>query len=734
MTGTERPNPVDARAAQGVQVGEHGTQVNVFVTPESTGVRWPLRVGAIPALADCYQGRRQEAAQLDGSAATQVLSGLGGVGKSQLAAAYTRRLVAAGRLDLVLWVTATGRDAVLAGYAQAAREIGRAVPAEVAVAAEWFLAWLQRTERRWLVVLDDLANPVDLQGLWPEGAHGRALVTTRRRGAVFTGRGRQQIDVGLFSPEEARGYLTAKLADPGRLREADELAEDLAYLPLALAQAAAFILDRDETCTGYRARLAERRALAELFPADALADDYRSTVAATWAISIEAADQLVPKGLGGPLLRVCGVLDPNGFPAELVESAPVAEYLAAGATARDCHDALRNLARLNLVSLDPDGGPRAVRVHALVQRAALEHADQAEVTLVAADGLLSIWPDVDRDSLLVGALRANARALATGPLWRPHGHALLNRLGQSLVDGGLAAAAVEYWDRQLRQARQALGADHQDVLTARHAWAYALGRAGKLVAAIAAFTELLDDRLRVLGRDHPDVLRTRASLASWRGRAGDLQGAVADYQELFAECSRLLGPEHQDTLITRGGLARWRGEAGDAEGAVAAYQQLLTDRLRVLGPDHPDTLITRASLARWRGEAGDPAGAAAAFARVVEDAGRVLGWDHRDTLANRHSLASWRGRAGDPAAAAATFVELLADRTSALGPDHPDTLRTRGSLAFWRGQAGDHAGAVSVLSALLEDRRAVLGPDHPDTVRTQRDLAHWSWLASGRSR
>jgi len=56
MTGAERQDQVDARAAQGVQVGEHGTQVNVFVTPESTGVRWPVRIGAIPTLADCYQG------------------------------------------------------------------------------------------------------------------------------------------------------------------------------------------------------------------------------------------------------------------------------------------------------------------------------------------------------------------------------------------------------------------------------------------------------------------------------------------------------------------------------------------------------------------------------------------------------------------------------------------------------------------------------------------------------
>jgi len=87
-------------------------------------VSWPGRVGAIPALADCYQLRGEtdllrEAVDAGGTAVlTQVLSGLGGVGKSQLASAYARSV--AGELDLLVWVSATDRAAVLASYAQAA--------------------------------------------------------------------------------------------------------------------------------------------------------------------------------------------------------------------------------------------------------------------------------------------------------------------------------------------------------------------------------------------------------------------------------------------------------------------------------------------------------------------------------------------------------------------------------------------------------------------------------------
>ncbi len=39
--------------------------------------------------------------------------------------------------------------------------------------ADRLLAWLAGTDKRWLLVLDDLVDPVDLCGLWPTGTHLR---------------------------------------------------------------------------------------------------------------------------------------------------------------------------------------------------------------------------------------------------------------------------------------------------------------------------------------------------------------------------------------------------------------------------------------------------------------------------------------------------------------------------------------------------------------------------------
>jgi hypothetical protein len=560
-----------------------------------------------------------------------------------------------------------------------------------------------------------------------------------------------------------------------------ELARDLGYLPLALAQATAYLIDRGLTCAEYAERLADRRRrLAELVPEPgALPDDHQATVAATWSLSIELADSLVPVGLARPALELASILDSEGIPEDVFTTEAAALWLSeAGGREVDAdaaRDALRCLHRVSLAALDEASTSRRLRVHALVQRATRDRLGADRLSLAArtaADAVFEAWPEVERDHLLSQAMRASTAALAghgADSLWTEEGggHPVLFRAGNSLGEVGQPAAAVAYFGQMRGEAVSRLGPEHPDVLTARGNLAHWQGDAGDAVGAAAAMEELLTDRrrvlgpnhphtlgarhnlahwrgqagdaagaaaaseelltdvLRVLGPDHPHTLTTRHNLAYARGEAGDAAGAVAAYEELLTDRLRVLGPDHRDTLRTRGNLAHWRGEAGDAAGAAAALEELLTDHLRVLGADHPDTLRTRGNLAHWRGEAGDCAGAVAAFEKLLTDHLRVLGPDHPNTLTVRHNLASWRGTAGDAAGAAAAFEELLTDHLRVLGPHHPDTLAARHNLACWRGDAGDGAGAAAALEELLSDRLRVLGPDHPDTLTTRHELAHW---------
>lgn len=85
--------------------------------------------------ADRLPWHRPEAEQLraavDGGGTAvlcQVLTGTGGVGKTQLAADHARATWESGGVDVLVWITASTRPAIVAGYAQAGTEVLGADP------------------------------------------------------------------------------------------------------------------------------------------------------------------------------------------------------------------------------------------------------------------------------------------------------------------------------------------------------------------------------------------------------------------------------------------------------------------------------------------------------------------------------------------------------------------------------------------------------------------------------
>ncbi|MET8747286.1 tetratricopeptide repeat protein, partial [Streptomyces sp. NPDC004728] len=594
----------DANASGGISNTGYIGALTVQRAPREPA-SWPHQVGVIPSEARSFQHRAEAdrlRAAVDGGGTAvlcQVLTGMGGVGKTQLAADYARAAWDEGGLDVLVWVTASGRSPVVSAYAQAGVELCQADPDDPEQAARTFLAWLApkpgQRPCRWLIVLDDVTDPGDLvanpdapgnrYSLWPPASpHGRTLLTTRRRDAALYGQDRRRIEVGLFTPAESAAYLTAALDAQDRTEPAGQLtalAAELGHLPLALAQAAAYLIDSGDTAAAYRDLLADRTTrLTDLAP-DTLPDEQATALAAAWSLSIDRADTLRPAGLARPMLHLASLLDANGIPQTVLTSEPARAHLAEHRTAtsparsrqpkwwprgrqrptapvtfKEAVDALRALDRLSLIDHQPGASHPAVRIHQLIQRATRDtHTPHQhhQAARTAADALTAAWPDIERDTDLAQALRTNTVALtrhAEDALYRPDVHAVLYRLGRSL------------------------------------------GESGQVTAAHGHFEHLADITCSRLGPDHSDTLTTRNNLATWRGLAGDTAGAAQASTDLLADRVRVLGEDHPDTLTTRNNLAYWRGEAGDTAGAAQAFTDLLDHMVRVLGEDHPDTLTT----------------------------------------------------------------------------------------------------------------------------------------------
>jgi hypothetical protein len=686
-------------------------------------VRLLPRLGCLAGREDLLTGLHVRLASgVDNRPRMVVLCGLGGAGKTSVAVEYAHD-----HLDEVglAWQFAAEDPAVLAAeFGVLAVQLGVQDIAATQDPVASVHNVLAGFSAGWLLVFDNAADLASVERFLPPAGPGRILITSQNPNWPHG----QSLPVPVLETEVAADFLITLTGDPDQ-QTAQELASELAGLPLALAQAAAYILATGGTLARYLALFRQRRP-DMLRRGEPIGNS--QTVATTWSLAFGRLEQSAPSAVG--LLRLLACCAPEPVPLSLLlqprpglagefdaEVAPTLGLLLDDPLAAD--DAIAALHRYSLVTPAGDG---LVSVHRLVQA----------VTVDQMPGdLLAQWRRAAA-AVIEAAIPASTDAPQAWPVFAvllAHAHAALAdhseglaRTAEYLGYSGSPAAARDL-SRKIVDARsRALGPEHPNTLVTRNNLARWSGKAGDPAAARDQAAVLLPIAERVLGPEDPRTLAVRANLASMTRAARDPAGARDQFAALLPILERVLGPDHLDTLAAREGLAWSTGEAGDKTGARDQFAALLPVAERALGPEHPRTLNNRAGLARWTGGAKDTAGARDQFAALLPVFERVLGPEHPDTLYIRHSLARWTGQAGDPASARDQFAALLPIRARVLGPDHPDTRIAHDHLAYWTGEAGDAAGARDQYAALLAARERARSPEHRHTLGVRSHLARWT--------
>ncbi|WP_238428248.1 FxSxx-COOH system tetratricopeptide repeat protein, partial [Frankia nepalensis] len=649
-----------------------------------------------------FTGREEELSELrsrlvgDGRAATvpQALHGLGGVGKTQLAVQYAYRH--ARDYDLVWWVPAEDPALALTALAALAERVGVAVAGQAEESAHAVVELLRQGGRfpRWLVILDNAERPEDLYGLLSAaGGGGHVLVTTRD---LAWSRLAGTVEVDVLPRDQAVVLLRARVP---RLPEAEagQIAAAVDDLPLALAQAGAWLAETGTPARDYVDLLRERvsEVMARGIPAD------HAPVAATWTIALRSLDE--PAVL---LARLWAQFGPEPIPVDLIRS-EVADLLPAplGAVACDplaLRDIIGTLVRTAIVRLVVGD---MVVMHRLVQAV-----------------LRDDTPDSLRPALRQAACGLLAHSHPENPTtpdgWRRYAQLYPHALATDLLDTdsdkardfilALAWALRDQGDypTSRRLAEHAhhqwsthLGEDHPDTIRAAGNFASNLADQGDYPAARALKEDVLARRRRILGEDHPATIMAAGNLANTLVNQGDYPAARAMQEDVLARLRRVLGEDHPDTISAAGNLAITLGSLGDYAAARALEEDVLARRRRILGEDHPDTIMAAGNLANILRDLGDYAAARVLGEDVLARLRRVLGEDHPDTIMDTGNLAATLGSLGDYAAARALEEDVFARRRRILGEDHPATIMAAGNLAATLGSLGDYAAA----RALEED-------------------------------
>ncbi|NYH52947.1 tetratricopeptide (TPR) repeat protein [Nocardiopsis arvandica] len=181
----------------------------------------------------------------EASGGVYLLSGGGGIGKTQIATEYAHRY--RDDYDLVWWIPANSSADVHQSYLRLARHLGLVEESgNLEKTAQHVRDVLESDPEvgHWLLVFDDVPDldRLDEAGL-PSNGPGDVVITSRDQSWIPSGRSEGSV-VPSLTPEESVALLR-KVCPQGLEDDTDALriAERLEHLPLALAQVGAYLRD-----------------------------------------------------------------------------------------------------------------------------------------------------------------------------------------------------------------------------------------------------------------------------------------------------------------------------------------------------------------------------------------------------------------------------------------------------------------------------------------------------------
>ncbi|KAI9771206.1 MAG: hypothetical protein M1839_002865 [Geoglossum umbratile] len=445
------------------------------------------------------------------------ITGLGGVGKTQIALELAYRTLEKYPERPIFWIPATNAESLQQAYMEVAQQLQ--IPnvekeqADVKKLLQRHLS--QESQDQWLIIFDNaddvdmwIYNPASenqslgLVDYLPQSSRGSIVFTTRSKKIAIKLAKQNVVEVSEMDEEAATQLLGKSLLDPTLLQNYDDtlqLLDQLTFLPLAIVQAAAYINGNGITLSDYLALLAEQEEdvidlLSEEFEDDWRYRNVKNPVTTTWLISFEQIQRANP--LAAEYLSFIACIEPRDVPQSLLPPAQ---------SRKKEMDAIGTLAAYSFLSrrsADP-----SLDLHRLVHLATRNWLRREESlsrwTNKAVARLEETFPDNDHKNRSI---------------WRaylPHARYVLS---SSLIEDGVQERTQLLWK-----------------------YSMCLYSDGRYDEAEKSFFQVMETRKRELGTEHPSVLTSMANLASTFWNQGRWKEAEGLEMQVMETRKRVLG-------------------------------------------------------------------------------------------------------------------------------------------------------------------------------------------------
>lgn len=678
------------------------------------------------------------------AAITQAISGLGGVGKTQLAVEYAYRHHH--EYQAVFWVRAEHPEALVSSFTAMASLLNLPVKTsqEQAVIIQAVKAWLQ-SHRNWLLILDNADELDILEPFLPIRLGGHVILTTR---AAAPGRLAQRLSIETFSDDQGCLFLLRRAgllalhddlteAQPQDLDMARQITREVGGLPLALDQIGAYLETTDCGLAAYWQQYQHHR-VALLNEYRGLAADHPQPVATVWLLSFQRIAER--SSAAADLLRLCAFLAPDAIQeAMLMQGAStlpptLAETVADGYLFDRAIEILRAYSFVTR-----DATARTMTIHRLVQtvlRDSLPVTQQRQWMEDAVKLVNGFFPEIDfatwpQCEACVPHATLAATWIQQGQIRTAVAARLLDSLGYYLADRGRYREAEPFLRRALAMREQILGPEHADTARSLMHLGEVFHCLGRFAESESLYLQALPLLEQSLGADHLDVATCLYDLGVIFIEQGKHTEAERPFQRAYATRERLLGPEHPLTALCMNELGRLYEDQGRYADAATLMVRTLAIYEQQSGPGHPQTAYGLHALAVLYRRQGKYAQAEPLEARALAIHERIRGPEHPAVATSLGNLAMIYTMQGKYTAAEPLAMRALTIREQQLGAEHPTLAYSLSNLTTLYVKLKKYREAEPVILRAVALREQRSGADHPSTAYVLGQLADL-YIAQGK--